>query len=462
VSGWRSKRTIETAVELVSAALVFAKHEHAKEAAAFLVDPRTTATAQAKALAARVLSDRVQVIDDSVQYDVGLIRIRIHCLRLQLHSDPRNAIAWADLARDFIALGQRKQSLRSMENALRLAGGNRFVLRSAARLLVHLDDPERAHDLLRRCVQTPFDPWLLAAEIAVGCVAGVTSRWIKRGRAHLHSETFSPLHVSELASAIATMELRNGRLGAARKLFQQSLVQPTDNSVAQAAFVAEHIPQLEVGARVLRIPRSFEARALSSTMKGDWPDAVAECQRWLEDEPFWTRPASHGSYIAEVVLQDYPLAEQFARRGLAANPADPGLLNNLVVALAYQNRLEEADRTFASIHTDVRTANNRLGIVLTATEGLLDFRRGRHNAGRSRYEEAIRQAERGGVLGSQHLATLARLHLAREELVANTTKAMSALKAGADALRNRHELDLAAFWKSIEKLLPHAAEAPPE
>lgn len=458
VGAWQSERTIEAAAELVSAALVFADLAPAKEAAEFLLHSSSTATDHVKHLARRVLrasgvradSDRA---NDSVSHDIHLVRSAIHTLRIRTHADPRNAIAWTDMAREYIGLGQRAQSLRCMENALRLSGGNRFVLRSAARLLVHLDDHDRAHELLTRCGSTPYDPWLLAAEIAVGCVAGRTSRWMKRGREYLENRNLAPFHISELASAIGSVELRNGRVGAARKLFRRSLVQPTDNAVAQATFVVEHIPQLEVEAQALRTPRSFEARALASAARGEWAESVAESERWLEDEPFWTRPASYGSYVAEVVLQDFSLAENFARRGLEANRGDIGLTNNLVVALANQGRLDEAEREFAPIR-DVQVTNDRLAIVLTATEGLLHFRRGRWGEGRSRYEDAIKRAERGTVPGWQHVAALAQLHLTREEVMARTPNVIPALKAAASILEKRTELDLAAFWKSVEKLLP--------
>lgn len=55
------------------------------------------------------------------------------------------------------------------------------------------------------------------------------------------------------------------------------------------------------------------------------------------------------SYYADTALQDHVAAESFARAGLASNPNDALLLNNLAVAVARQGRISEAAETLAKV-----------------------------------------------------------------------------------------------------------------
>ena len=154
-----------------------------------------------------------------------------------------------------------------------------------------------------------------------------------------------------------------------------------------------------------RAARSFEARALQAHRAGDWGPAIRHAQGWLLDEPFSTRPATLGSYLAGITEGNYRLAEEFARRGLRANPGDWLLLNNLVVALANQGQVEEAVAAFQ----EIATPSEELRSVLLATEGLLKFRTGEQAIGRRLYLEAAEHARRRG---DRRLYALALAHLA--------------------------------------------------
>ena len=116
------------------------------------------------------------------------------------------------------------------------APSNRFILRSAVRLYVHLDEPDTAHRVLSDSASTPVDPWLVAAEIAVCTLLGRRSRLIKRGRDMLISGHHSTRDTAELASALGTIELEADASKRARRLFGSSLDDPTDNAVAQAVW----------------------------------------------------------------------------------------------------------------------------------------------------------------------------------------------------------------------------------
>jgi len=122
-----------------------------------------------------------------------------------------------------------------------------------------------------------------------------------------------------------------------------------------------------------------------------------------------------GSYVASVAEEDFHLAEDFARAGLQANPDDRMLANNLVVALANQDRLDEAREWFARIPRPGQPQT--IEGTLLATEGLLKFRSGDLVKGRELYLEAMRNFEDG-----RHRA-LAAVHLAREEVISGSREA---------------------------------------
>jgi hypothetical protein len=82
-----------------------------------------------------------------------------------------------------------------MMTALQLAPQNRHVLRSAARLFLHVGDPECAHDLVARNDATKNDPWLIAAEIAIAYLLIAPSRfWIISSDHHRGFRSSAKVH----------------------------------------------------------------------------------------------------------------------------------------------------------------------------------------------------------------------------------------------------------------------------
>jgi len=262
--------------------------------------------------------------------------------------NPRNVLAWLDLSRAYTILGQQQRALAAIDCALALAPNHRHVLRAAARLFVHVGDSERAHALLAKHPKTRKDPWLLAAELAIANVAQRPPRHVRQGRALIDSDDLPPAHLTELHSAIGTLEYYHGAHRRARQSLRASLEAPTENVVAQARWMRKQLPGLPIAEEAFALPLGFEARTWRAMEEGRWDDARVECRQWLNDEPFSSRPASLGSYIGVSLTTDYSFAEACARAGLQADPNDATLQNNLTVALAYQGKLDDAIETFAA------------------------------------------------------------------------------------------------------------------
>ncbi len=185
------------------------------EAARFLLQDDISSSLWMRRLARRALrtpgsADEHQVFPNK-QEQSGL-QSQIRILRQLLRVEPLDAIIWADLSRTYAILGLNDQAERCMTVALQLAKDNRFILRSAGRLWIHLGDTEKAHDIIIKANSTRYDPWLLAAEVAIADLAGKKPRYVKSGRRLLSDGHVSVAHMSELASALATLEISHGNI----------------------------------------------------------------------------------------------------------------------------------------------------------------------------------------------------------------------------------------------------------
>lgn len=303
--------------------------------------------------------------------------------------------------------GHRTKAARAIQVALQLAPNNRFVVRAAARFYLHIKDLDRAHACFTSSSSLRGDPWLLSGEIAVASIKGRPSRHIKRAKRSLDQEQHSPFHASELCASLATLEAWSGRQRKARGYCEQALADPAENSVAQAAW-------LERNANV-RLPRQFdadqstEARAWAAARLGEWTTALESARNWQEEQPFSSRPALLGGNLA-LNLGDYEQAERIMVPSAVCNPSDFTLVNNLAFALALQDKADVAQQRLDSVDWASTTVNQQ--ICLTATQGLVLYRGGQAEMGRTRYEEAIRLAQKAR---SPELEANAKVHLAAEE-----------------------------------------------
>ena len=190
-----------------------------------------------------------------------------------------NSIGWVDMARHYAMLGQLTHAARAMQNGLILAPNSRFILRSAVRLYVHSQDPERALHTLGQSDVISRDPWLRAAEIAVSGLMEKTPPRLRQTRRALRSGSLDHRHVSELASAVATFEMHAGSNKSARRLFNIALEFPTENSVAQADWAAERIHGISLNKDHFLLPRTFEAKAIDHFNKLKWAECLNECRK---------------------------------------------------------------------------------------------------------------------------------------------------------------------------------------
>lgn len=438
-------RSIGSAAEVLNAAIVVNKLSETRDAAEYLLSQKIPENLLR--VAKRIARPKSTPSTDQLTFPTTFdAKQRVRVLREDLRLYPRNPISWVDISREYTNMGQFRPALRAIRTALALAPEDRFVLRSAARLFLHLDDAEQAHDILIRARSAPTDPWLMAAELAIAPIAGREPEFVFEGRQALRGD-FAKRHIAELTSALGTLELHAGKDKVARRLFREALVAPTENTVAQVSWAADRLPGFALDPKLFATPGSFEARAWNYYHIGigladgadtgshdQWSLALQESWNWLNDQPFSTRPAVHGSFIASVLLDDYAEARRIADAGLDANPRDFTLLNNTAVALAKHGDVSQANEYFSKI--DRTTLEPSEEIVFRATRGLLRFRSGDPVGGRAAYLEAVERAT-GQFSG---LKARAAIFLAMEELRLGTDQAPATLSSALGFATERDDI----------------------
>ncbi len=456
---WESQPGISVAADLVSVAVTLGHNNVATDAARFLISRAETPPA-ARSLAMQLLGEEeppingggAALLEGPSTFVPSDLHSQIHRVRLQLHNHPLNPILWTNLAIAYTTLGQPKQARRAIRIALSLAPDNRFVLRDAARLFLHQQDGDAGHKLLVRAKNLKGDPWLLAAEIATAGAIGKTSQFIKVGQNFLDRGIVRPQHLSELASAIGTEEAFSGNGKGARKLLRRSLEEPSENAVAQAAWLARNVP----GAAVLGAQKtiSFEANAWLAREARQWRYAILQSYHWQNDQPFSSRPAVLGSFTACTALEQYEDGIAFAKRGLVSNPQHATLQNNLAFAMGHLGRITEAQRILDQINLATADVSDR--IAVNATRGLIAFRQGELARGRSFYRDAIALGESH----KDHRHAVARLYHAFEELRQGTAEAERYRQEALAAAKMLTSPEHLALIERLKEYKPVSTSAP--
>jgi len=359
---------------------------------------------------------------------------RINFFKKKLIDNPYNPIAWVELSRLYAINGQDMKAEVAMRNALYLAPENRFVLRNMSRFFAHIGDFEFAHDHIRKTLLVKHDPWLMATEIALADLRGRGSKFTKMGIQLVESNSFHPFNISELSSSIATLEMKNSNSKNSKKFFEKSLIHPNDNALAQAEWASqENSSLLSIGPIQFCARNSYEALALNEAEHKKWNEAIEYSKKWFLDLPFSKSSILFGSNIASVKLKDHKQAVSVAKLGLISHPNDSQLLNNIAYSLCLDNQLVEAEKTLNQVKKDEYDSGEINIICLTATKGLLSFRKGEIEKGRKLYMNALEMTK---GLNDHYYNSMALINYVREEILVN-------------------EIDLSMFIPKLEEIKKH-------
>lgn len=419
---WRDVGTPLSAAELTGALVVAGNLDEAQQPASFILNDENPTY---RRLAKRILEpERKLRGEDDVKLHaaselIDLFRSKIVESKRRLERDPRNPIAWADLARRYTALGQFDRADEALRIARALAPDSRYLLRVSSRFYVHIGRASSAVGLLRSSARTNEDPWLMAALMSAATVARKPLPGTRVARRIIESGNFMPIENSDLVSELGTLELNAGADRRARKLFVESLEVPTDNSLAQVEWASHKLASLDVEVDSFdEVAYPAEALARSASQRGDWKLAFGQSLQWLADQPFDTEAATHASYVAAVGLEDWQDSRTLAEIGLCSNPNDATLANNLAYACIEMGDLASAADPLALASMNATERPERIAVL--ATSGLMQFRLGNAEEGRRSYQKAIDLARR---LNEPDAEAMARSMLMREEVTAGDLEA---------------------------------------
>ncbi|MCO5358023.1 tetratricopeptide repeat protein [Acidovorax kalamii] len=345
--------------------------------------------------------------------------------RTLLAIDYRNPVLLMDTARELAALRQDKAALRYVRAAVAMAPNSRFVLRAAARYYLHVGEHEIAHDLLRRSPLIGSDPWVQASEIAIATVRGKTSDLAKQTIKRLSEAKQVGAEVTELASAVGTVELLSGSDKKAKILFKHALSNPNDNSLAQAEWAATKL-KLVVDHQALRTPMSYEANSHNAYRRQEIAAAIDFAVLWAKDEPFASRPRDSQCYLLSLEGR-YAEALEAARVAHDLDGDDIGPALNLLFAQIQAGDLDNAMEDFLRLgrHPDLKThATHYL-----ANGGALAYAMGDFEQARQLYQRAIKSAR---MRGEPYSEGLARAFFARIATHVGDPQASSIVKDSAE------------------------------
>ena len=461
LDGWNDSQSIGIAGDILGVALVCNQSENqtVKNISEFVLQNQEIASKAIIEAANNILKPKKEEIqlnlDISNPAEFGdktnllEIHLKINNLKKKIIVSPYNPILWVEIARFYSILGQDNRAEKALLNALYLAPENRYVLRSVSRFYVHIGDFDLAHDIVRKSTLTKIDPWLMATEIALATLRERASIFTKTGIQLVNSNNFHPFNVSELASSVASVELKNASVAKSKKLFQQSLISPNDNSLAQAEWASQEDRSLmNVDPNKFNLVNSFEASAREFFDEGNWQESINHSKKWFFDQPFSKLGVLFGNEVASRKLRDNHQAVEVAKLGLISHPHDPHLLNNIIYALALQNKLTEADQFLKKVKKEDLNSREYVGICLTATKGLLFFRKGFHDLGRKYYANAIKIANEEKLA---YLSSLAFINYIREEILIGID-VKEAIPSLDSIIKNNVEKDIAEDAKEVLEL----------
>jgi len=355
----------------------------AKEAAALIV--RNAERIGATRLVATVK----RILGQSGDGLVGPAENFVREARKLLAIDFRNPILLVDVARELTAKGHHGSALRYVNAAVALAPNSRFVVRAVARYFLHVGDHERAHEVLKRSALVASDPWVQASEIAVATLRGRASSQLKQATQRLSNAQVIGTHMSELASAVATVELQAGAEKRAKQLFKKAITHPTDNSLAQVEWAATRL-NLVVDEIALRTPLSFEANSNNAYRKLMIGDAVEFAKKWSADEPFAARPLDTMCYLYSLQGR-FEEAYKSAQEAIRIDGTDlVGLQMNLLFTRIQIGEVDQAHEDI--IRLARRPEAKQYTTHLLANAGALAYATGDFPIGRAFYQRAIQAA----------------------------------------------------------------------
>lgn len=452
INNWKKKNTLSLAADILN----FASMHHKKgsslaiEAANFINNNSSNSGISLLNLSNSILDINQEKSNDEIIFDKNNYHINssifseIRRFKEMVKREPKFAVGWIELARRYSVLSQKKKAETCVKTALFIDKNNRFVIRGAARFYIHMEEYEKALYTLVKSSIASTDPWVLASILGLTRKIGKQTNHLVKGQKIIKSHTFNNLEVSELASALGTLELFNGKMNKAKKLFESALLRPSDNAYAQVCWHST----TEIIEKSQYTSNAYEASTINKYRAKDFVNSFKDNLKWIQEEPFSTRPILTASYHASIFLDKHKESIELTKLGLKINPSNEALKNNLAYDLLLDNKLNEAKLILDNIdHNKINKLSAKISLI--ATRGLFHFRNNEVEMGREMYLEAMNEFKK---TKNNYMEALAFVNYAREEILANTDLSSSVFQKMKEKYSEMKQLDIQALSKKVEKL----------
>jgi len=364
-------------------------------------------------------------------------RIRHNYEKLSL--EPEDSITWTDQAINYMLLNDREEAIKSIEEAISINRSMGFIVRNAARIFSLTGDNGRAIKLLKSSEYYRYDPQIVSAEIAFSQLENRKTTGISIGDKLLKDPQYNNQEKSELASTLGTIEFFKENFTRSEQLFDLSLIDPNKNSYEQSLWYKRQ----EIS------PQQFKAYSDSNEIQthkysksNDFENALFHSLRWIDEEPYSTRPYRVSSYIQGVIFGNHSEAFDLIKKGTESqkqikgsnysHQEERGSNNDMAYHLLKANRIQEA-RVYIEPTLELRLFKENLqdiDYVAIATLGLYAYKTNEFEHGKKLYRKTISHFLNSG---KKYLAGSAFLNFFEEEI--NTSRSIENLT------RLREELD---------------------
>ena len=387
---FNTSKELQGAAEIVEAAIVLGKSTYSIEAAKIVAADKD-ATKELKYLASKVLDLEPAPLRQLNPPSSEKIQEKICATKAALSDRPRDGLLALEIARLQFNIGQLNSAQKYAERAVMTYPNNRYVLRSISCMFATSDEAERALYYLRRSDLVKSDPWVQAAEVAVCGQLNKSPQLTKYGIRDIKSSTRINVSMTELTAGLASLEFKSGNKKSAKKLMEQSMLAPNENSLAQLRWFQENREFAKNVFPLNAVPMAYEANAYEAVSEERIGDAVDFSECWLRDQPFQSRAAMLASSLCISVLADRERALNIVNEALICAPDDMGLLNNKLVALSLLGQNHEAEKILLSKISTPQNDEERLPFYHAAF-GMVAFGNFDYEKGRNHYTDAIKAA----------------------------------------------------------------------
>lgn len=333
------------------------------------------------------LADKILNASNEVE-NISEIDIHISNLKKWVSEYPKSAIGWIDLSRAYTVKGQIQKAARAAIIALQLAPYDRFIVRCAVRLFLHIGDYDRAFHYIVKASKHHFDPWIKATEINVALISknkvSNVAKFIPDDLSY--AQLF---HFSELIESYGSIELDSGNDRKARKQLRLAWKNPSDSVITHAEWILRNkLPGLREET-VLPFDRSPEARTWINYVDMKLEKSLEAVVEWELEEPYSKYPFIVGSCIACDAGKP-ALGAKIAERGLKVASDNIVIYNNLCYALLRAGNVTDAMKYIDKLRVKNGTDSD---LCCEATLGLYEYKKKNVTKGRKAYLEVINKCK---------------------------------------------------------------------